>query len=70
MKLLFGVELSQAYTWHGLRGKKTLKDTQISKCIFDALSAKMSEYEINAHASDWLRHFNDNNKKKPRQNSC
>lgn len=55
--LVLSPTIAIRYTWHGLRGKDSLKSTQFGKCILNAfVDANMSEYSIGVIAGDWLRH--------------
>lgn len=67
MKMTFGENIVSNYTWHGLRNKKSLKDSEVAKCIVSAMAVtNISEYETSNVAGDWLWHYSDrlNNKKK------
>lgn len=60
MSLLIGGDIGLKYTWHGLRGKKTFKDTEVAKCLIVALTGiGHDEHQIASEGGNWLRHYAD-----------
>lgn len=61
----FGPTITMEYTWHGMRGKQSLKMLNVARCIEDALASRgISHSDVATEMGNWLRHSCDRNKKK------
>lgn len=61
---VLGVQVGSLYTWHGLKGKQTLKTTPFGKALLSTFADKsLTEHMIGKIVGDWLRHESDKYKK-------
>lgn len=64
-QLCFGMEIAVSYTWHGMRGKQSMKRLRIARCIEDALAGRgITNSEVATEIGNWLRHASDRHRKK------